>query len=312
LAKDISVVQRINRKKSADKADLAERIQEMSKYFMYFLLFGFLCGSCRNSTIVLNVVGTDNGTSTVATVETDSGTQTEDQTDSDTYNVFQSDCDGDEVDCYAGCWGCALSSASCLPALEGCLSDTRCEAYFTCISDSCCSGGSDCVTSERWDACKASCAGDADATKGTLALYNSIEMCVACDVCAISCAQNESRDFAMCATPEEMNTPDNPCYDEDADTGEVACFSWANQAGPCSEFTNICMMDDDCQKLDRCIVESWSDPDWAVIQEECFAAASSAAEEAYWHWMQCIYCDACSVACAMDAGSKRCDEYLSR
>jgi hypothetical protein len=296
-------------------ADLAERIRErireMSRYFSYFFIIGLMCGACRNSIVVLTVVGTDNTTSSVTSVETDTGTPAEDQTDSDTREVIviPNDCDGDDVDCYTECWGCASANVTCLPTLEDCLSDTRCAVYFTCLSDSCCSGGSDCVTGERWDDCKAGCAGAADATKDTLALYNNIDMCVACDVCAISCAQNESRDFAICATPEEMNTADNPCYAEDADTGEVACFSWANQVGPCTEFTNICMMDDDCQELDRCIIESWSDPDWALIQEECFAAAGSAAEENYWHWMQCVYCDACSVACAIDAGSKRCDEY---
>jgi hypothetical protein len=64
--------------------------------------------------------------------------------------------------------------------------------------------------------------------------------------------------------------------------------------------------------LDKCINDSWSDPNWASIQEQCFYDAGAATEAKYWAWMQCIYCDACDIACERDAGSKNCKEYQGK
>ena len=102
------------------------------------------------------------------------------------------------------------------------------------------------------------------------------------------------------------NTPDSPCYNEDADDGEVSCFTWASTTGPCSQAASACNTDSACSDLDACILDSWSSPDWMSIQEICFEFASMAAETLYWNYMQCIYCDVCDVACKRDAGSKNC------
>ncbi len=102
------------------------------------------------------------------------------------------------------------------------------------------------------------------------------------------------------------NFVDSPCYDEDADDGEVSCFTWASTTGPCSEAASACNTDSACSDLDACILDSWSSPDWKSIQEICFENASMAAETLYWNYMQCIYCDVCDVACKRDAGSKNC------
>ena len=49
--------------------------------------------------------------------------------------------------------------------------------------------------------------------------------------------------------------------------------------------------------------------DWNARQVTCFEEAGTAAEDMYWAYMQCMYCDACNIACLMDACSKNCDEY---
>lgn len=240
------------------------------------------------------------------TSDTDSAT---DATDTEDVDTNDTSCDGEDVDCYTECWGCGLTSLTCQPALEACLTDNRCAAFYQCRIDACCDGGRDCLTGEEWEECIADCKDSVEATADTLDLYRNIDKCIACDACAISCGENESLDFAMCASADKVNSEGNPCYTEDAEAGEVACFGWAGWGGPCTAAADACRNDRDCDALDRCINSSWSEPNWASIQEQCYYDAGTAAESRYWAWMQCIYCDACSVACAMDAGSKRCDEY---
>jgi len=256
----------------------------------------------------------DGDTDTDADTDADTDSDTDADTDSDSDSDPQggSECDGADLDCYSDCWGCALNSTQCAPALEACMNDSTCSDYYTCKEEECCGGNSDCLTGDEWETCMAGCADSTGATEATKDLYADIDKCVACDACSISCAQNQKEDFAMCADAGKVNTVDNPCYDEDATGDEVACFSWAGWGGTCTAATSACKGDDACTELESCVNDTWAFEDWEAQQEVCFETAGAAATDLYWGYMQCIYCDACDVACAKDAGSKNCDEYTGK
>lgn len=246
--------------------------------------------------------------------ETDSDDDTDSESESDQDNVstdsVPDDCDGKTVDCYKECWDCALAGAVCRPALTACLTDTGCNAFYECMDQVCCDNDNTCLTGDAWMDCIETCSITAGATEETFSLYRDIERCVACDVCEISCGQNKAEDFAMCT--DVGYEPDVHCYQEEAEPGETACFTWAVE-GPCADVNDACRADDRCEELDRCVADSWSEPDakenWEEIQEPCFATAGQDATDKYWAWMQCIYCDACDIPCARDAVYRKCDTY---
>ena len=256
----------------------------------------------------------ESGVTTVDDTDTiiassDTGRGTDVAVDTNTELIEFGECDGPNVDCYTDCWLCALNSATCRPVLEECMLDVSCASLYDCTDQVCCGGNDNCLTGDDWKECFSSCAEDANASDNTMAIYSAIDKCVACDACAISCGENESADFAMCVDASGINTPGNPCYEEDAEDGETACFSWAGWGGPCSTAVTNCKNDDACGDLDSCINDTWQYDDWSARQDVCFEDAGPAAEALYWAYMQCIYCDACDVACLRDAGAKRCDEY---
>ncbi|MBN2339923.1 MAG: hypothetical protein JXX29_06620, partial [Deltaproteobacteria bacterium] len=240
-------------------------------------------------------------------VDGDSDSDSDSDADSDTDYTLGSECDGYDVDCYTSCWGCSLQN-ECAHTVEACLSDSGCNALYECKELVCCNGSNDCLTGTAWDMCMAECAGAVGATSSTYDLYNEIERCVACDACAYSCGVMEAMDFAMCKSPEEINCPTCPCYMEEITAGETACFSWAGWGGPCTSETAACKSNSRCVDLEACYNEAWSSDDWQSIQADCFSTYADA-EDLFWAYQQCIYCDACDLACAPDAGTKNCDEY---
>ena len=232
-------------------------------------------------------------------------------TDADTDSDTDYECDGYDKDCYAECWGCGLIEPQCTSAIENCLIDDSCGLYFECLEHECCNiGWGNCLIGDEWDECSEACAIQVEATPQTIAKYDAITECVACDACAVSCGNTGDFDELCGQQSQEPNTPESPCYAEDAEEGETACFSWAGWGGPCTQVVADCQSDPLCQELDQCYWESWSDPNWLQIQQDCEAAAPSNVVEKFWAYRQCIYCDACDVACARDAGSMRCDEYF--
>jgi hypothetical protein len=310
-----------------------ERIRPMMKLFYHVILLCVFCLSCNRVTMSETDTAVDDSANpqeqpsdsgadtmtgdfpgTASSIETDSGdvTGTESESDLNTGNTdsLSLECDGENVDCYAECWDCALADATCQPALTACLSEIGCNAYYKCLDEECCGGANGCLTGDAWEDCAATCADDVDVTDQALDLYADVVQCVACDVCEISCKQKKSLDFAMCA-----DTPTNVphCYAEDAPPGDIACFSWAGEGGPCTDVHDACRNDESCQELDMCVMDSWAEPNaeenWEEIQEPCFATAGQDATDKYWAWMQCIYCDACAVSCARDAVYRKCDTY---
>ncbi|MBN2341986.1 MAG: hypothetical protein JXX29_21825 [Deltaproteobacteria bacterium] len=242
--------------------------------------------------------------------DSDGDSDSDSDTDSDSDGDIGSECDGTDVDCYSGCWGCALQTP-CASTVEACLADSSCSAYYQCKEDVCCNGNNDCLTGTDWEECMANCANSTSATTAALDLYKDIDKCVACDACSYSCGVVEKADFAMCADAGDVNCPTCPCYAEQATGDETACFSWAGWGGPCDSARAACKNNSDCSDLETCINDSWASDDWASIQTQCFSDYASV-EQLYWDYLQCIYCDACDLACAQDASSKHCDEYTGK
>ena len=265
--------------------------------------------------LLLGLTGCGNdGETSKSTSDADSDTDTDADSDGDTDSDSDSDpivteCDGADLDCYKDCWGCAESSDTCKPMVEDCMSDEICAAYYQCKLEDCCDEENNCLTGDDWESCMGNCSEQANLTVEAYSLYAAIDKCVACDACAISCGQNEKDDFAMCAEPDQINSVDNPCYDEDATDDEVACFSWAGWGGPCSWAVKQCKANEACAQLEEDINATWDFDDWSARQDELWQNTSKEVEGLYWAYMQCIYCSACDVACLTDAGSKHCTEY---
>ena len=257
----------------------------------------------------------ENSTTSDADSDGDSDTDSDSDSDSDGDSDTDSDsdpapeCDGEEVDCYKECWGCAQKTAECEPLIETCLNDTVCAEYYLCKEDSCCDEDNNCLTDDEWTGCMAKCAEEAALTEEAFNLYQAIDYCIACDVCATSCGEKLPEDFPMCV-PEDYPVIETPCYAKKAKEGETACFSWAGWGGPCSWDTKQCKDNEACSKLDDDITASWEETDYEVIQDAIWKETSRETEALYWAYMQCIYCDACvDSQCHPDAGSKHCDEY---
>ncbi len=219
-------------------------------------------------------------------------------------------CDGADVDCYSSCWGCGLAMI-CDYAVEACLSDDGCSAFYQCRSESCCGGTNDCLTGDALAACMTECEDVLGITEYSKDLYMDIEACIVCDACPLSCGVNEFQDVTMCSGLPSINCPTCPCYADEAAEGEIACFSWAGWGGPCTDAQNACHENPDCAALETCINESWQSDDWQNIQAICFADYADV-EELYWAYVQCIYCDACNLTCITDASTKKCDEYVQK
>ena len=258
----------------------------------------------------------DSDTSSIADTQstTDSETATLSGTDSATVSDSDSgaemQCDGDDVDCYEECWDCALETDTCKPAVDACMADVNCKTYYDCKEAVCCQGTHDCLTGDDWISCLATCRAANNVSGVAVELFDAIDYCVACNVCEQSCSRNLWDEWSRCADPDEINRVDVPCYAEDAEEGQYACFSWAGWGGgPCTQQVNTCKGDPVCVALEWCIAETWDYDDWQQRQDQCFADAGEQVESAYWDYMQCIYCDACDIACLKDAGSKNCDEY---
>ncbi|MBN2341826.1 MAG: hypothetical protein JXR45_10060 [Deltaproteobacteria bacterium] len=228
-------------------------------------------------------------------------------TDADADIDVDMECDGEGMDCYSECLPCAAYSV-CFEPIDLCLIDNGCEEYLNCALDNCCENEAECLSkSTSSSACLSECVQEYHTSADSVALFNNIGACMVCTACSYSCGTLHPGDFPMC-TGDGVNTPTNPCYAEQATLGETACFSWAGWGGPCTDAQNACHDNAECAELEVCINDSWSDDNWQNLQAICFATYPNG-EELYWAFMQCIYCDACDLACAADAQSKHCDEY---
>ncbi|MBN2715551.1 MAG: hypothetical protein JXX14_06825 [Deltaproteobacteria bacterium] len=237
--------------------------------------------------------------------EHDSGDGDHDASDEDVF------CDGSEVDCYGhGCWECALEN-QCEDADHRCREDsgeTGCDRYRSCILRDCCNGDG-CLEGDEWISCCANCQMSLDTLPAAIALFQEISKCVVCDACPISCAGKRPDEFHICVNEKEINSPDASCYDEDAEAGEIACYSWAAWGGPCTPWVQKCYADPECWALQECFDDSWIFDDWSKRQEKCLGRVSESVASLFWDQRQCIYCDACEISCLPDAGSASCDEY---
>ncbi|MBN2525878.1 MAG: hypothetical protein JXR76_05740 [Deltaproteobacteria bacterium] len=215
-----------------------------------------------------------------------------------------SNCDGENIDCYDDCWGCAMGTPQCQEKAEQCLKNDECAQYYTCQRDECCTDGQDCLTGDEWASCIDQCREKSNASGKAIQLYDAITECIACDVCAISCFKNTS-DFFQCANPDEVNSLDNPCFAADLITdNQIACFSWAGWGGPCTEATAACKKNSECVDLEACINESWDFNDGGEHKKKCIEEKGGMEGEIYQlyaDYTQCIFCDACNISCATDA-----------
>jgi hypothetical protein len=164
---------------------------------------------------------------------------------------------------------------------------------------------------ECWEcAIHSICEATLDTTAEAFSLWQAVSNCVVCEACPNSCAALHQADFHNCADTEEINTPDSNCYEEDNEPGEEACYSWAGWGGPCTPWVEACYTNEACWGLQNCMNESWDKANWSSIQEECFENVDGEIEKMFIDQRQCIYCQACDVACASYAGAENCEDYL--
>lgn len=277
-------------------------------YAYSLILMVVVLGGCHSSSNTTSDTESESETSSYFLNDTDTATSKSLQDTSS--EILGSTCDGFDVDCYEDCWSCAVQN-QCKEEFALCHADDGCHAYLTCKDTVCCDpqNPADCKTGEAWDNCMAQCKATYNVSMKANDLLMDIDKCIVCNACHYSCATVDDLFNSMCVDKQIYQSF---CYQENLEPGQLACFTWATtNGGPCAKLWDTCNGNSDCTKMYSCYLDSWNYPDADARQAKCEIDFSGGSVD-YWAAIQCVYCDACDIACATDAGSKRCSEYQAK
>jgi hypothetical protein len=179
-----------------------------------------------------------------------------------------------------------------------CQADYACATLDECIGGS---GSTSCVsqglTGDAWLACVSAC--ETSAGFAAVTLRDALNDCIYCDGCGTTkppgtyCSKDSCDDIS------------DKCYE--SDNGNFSCWLCAMNTS-CKDEVAACYAVTACSALDNCMNTNCNIPtpvggDWVICKANCEAAypAGIAPLATY---QACIYCDACPISCARDAGDK--------
>ncbi|MBN2527564.1 MAG: hypothetical protein JXR76_14315 [Deltaproteobacteria bacterium] len=103
------------------------------------------------------------------------------------------------------------------------------------------------------------------------------------------------------------NSSDSPCMPRFAAPGQLDCASWAVLYGPCVDVTQDCKDDRGCVILESCVSIALMSASPETLIQRCLDSADAITKEMYLDVAECVFCEACSIACDTYFPDSMCD-----